>query len=238
MKKPIKGLKVAFFSSGSYLVMGALLLVAKVLYSTKIVPMMSEELFIRLSKPIFIGFVLFVALFVHKIVGNIISWYKDYISGSTKTTADDELIPLLRRVINSIIWIIAALVILPLYGVKIGSLLTTLGFGSLAVALAAKDTFAKIIAGIWIMVDRPFKLGDKIKLPSGEVVIVKDIGLRDSRFLGNEKNEPVIIIVPNVELSNKKIINFTYGGKFRVPVSEKKKKVLRLKGGSDCEKVR
>ncbi len=99
---------------------------------------------------------------------------------------------------------------MPFYGVNISALVTALGVGSLAIALAAQDTIANIIAGFLIMVDAPFKIGDKIKLPSGEMVKVLDIGVRRSKFLSEDN---AIIIVPNVDLSKNKITNYTYGGK-------------------------
>ena len=58
------------------------------------------------------------------------------------------------------------------------------------------------------MIDRPFRMGDKVKIPSGEIVTVLDIGIRRSTFLSDEK---AVIIVPNLDLSKSKIINYTYG---------------------------
>ena len=58
------------------------------------------------------------------------------------------------------------------------------------------------------MIDIPFRVGDKIKLPSGEIVEVLDVGVRRSKFLSGEK---AIIIVPNLDLSKSKIINYTFG---------------------------
>ena len=50
-------------------------------------------------------------------------------------------------------------------------------------------------------------VGDKIKLPSGEIVDVKEVGIRRSKFLLEDQ---AIIIVPNVDLSKNKIVNFSY----------------------------
>ncbi|MFH1848359.1 MAG: mechanosensitive ion channel domain-containing protein, partial [Candidatus Omnitrophota bacterium] len=77
----------------------------------------------------------------------------------------------------------------------------------LAIALAAQDTIANIIAGFLIMIDNPFSIGDCIKLPSGEKVKVLDIGIRRSKF---ESEDGAMVIVPNLELSKSKIINYTY----------------------------
>jgi small-conductance mechanosensitive channel len=95
-----------------------------------------------------------------------------------------------------------------MFGVNISALITTLGITSLAIALAAQDTIANIISGFLIMIDRPFRIGDRIKLPSGEPVSVLDIGVRRSRFLGEDGS---VIIVPNLDLSKSKIVNITYG---------------------------
>ncbi len=57
------------------------------------------------------------------------------------------------------------------------------------------------------MIDRSFKIGDRIKLPTGELVEVLDIGVRRSKFLSEDK---AIVIVPNLDLSKKKIVNYTY----------------------------
>ena len=78
---------------------------------------------------------------------------------------------------------------------------------SLAVALAAQDTIANLIAGFLIMVDQPFRVGDRIKLPSGEIVTVKEVGIRRSKFFLEDQ---AIIIVPNLDLSKNKIVNFSY----------------------------
>ncbi|MBN3041274.1 MAG: mechanosensitive ion channel, partial [Candidatus Omnitrophica bacterium] len=84
---------------------------------------------------------------------------------------------------------------------------------SLAIALAAQDTIANIISGFMIMIDRPFRVKDIIKLPSGEKVEVLEIGVRRSRFLSEEK---AIIIVPNLELSKSKIVNYTYAEEYKI----------------------
>ena len=118
------------------------------------------------------------------------------------------MIPILSRSIKILLWVVVLLVILPFYGINISALVTALGVSSLAIALAAQDTISNIIAGFMIMVDRPFRLGDKIKLSSGEIVIVYDIGVRRSKFIFEDS---AIIIIPNTDLSRSKIINYTYG---------------------------
>ncbi len=177
-------------------------------YKLNIAPLISEQLQQDLRKYIGTIFVACMAFIIQRIAGAALSWYQKNIAVKTETKLDEQLVPLVRRTLKVIIWIIALLIILPFYGVNINALIATLGVGSLAVALAAQDTIANIIAGYLIMIDAPFRQGDKIKLPSGEIVKVLDIGVRRSKFLSEDK---AIIIVPNLDLSKNKIINYTYG---------------------------
>lgn len=177
-------------------------------YRMRIVPLISVGLERDLKKYIGTIFVVCVAFIIQRIAGATLSWYKENIAAKTLSKLDDQLIPLFGRVLKTAIWVIALLVILPFYGININALIAALGVGSLAIALAAQDTIANIIAGFLIMLDSPFRIGDKIKLPSGEMVEVLDIGIRRSKFLSEDK---AIIIVPNVDLSKNKIINYTYG---------------------------
>lgn len=181
-----------------------------VFYKIKIAPTISGELHQALKKYIGTIFVILVSFIIQRIAGAVLLWYKENIASKTKTKLDDKLIPLLGRSVKTIIWVIAFLIILPFYGINITALIAALGVSSLAIALAAQDTIANVIAGFLIMVDAPFKIGDKIKIPSGETVKVLDIGVRRSKFLGEEN---AIIIVPNVDLSKSRIVNYTYGSR-------------------------
>ena len=197
VKRSFLPLTIFFLFSGGY-----------VLYKVKIAGTLSPETSENLKKYIATLFIMCVSFLIQRIAGAIILWYKENLTDKTKTKLDDKLIPILKRTVNVIIWVIALLVILPLYGVNINALIATLGVGSLAIALAAQDTIANIIAGFLIMIDTPFRVGDRIKIPSGEIVKVLDIGVRRSKFLSEEK---AIIIVPNLDLSKSKIVNYTYG---------------------------
>jgi len=153
-------------------------------------------------------FILIIAFIIHKISAAFVEWYKENIAKITKTKLDDKFIMIVRRTIKISIWTLAFLIILPFYGVNINALIAALGVTSLAIALAAQDTIANVIAGFLIMVDAPFRDGDTIKIPSGETVKVLEIGVRRSTFLSKEE---AIIILPNLDLSKSKIINYTYG---------------------------
>jgi small-conductance mechanosensitive channel len=138
--------------------------------------------------------------------------------------------PLARNLISVLVILLAAAIVMEHFSINVGSLLVSLGVGSLAVALAAQDTIANIIAGVIIAIDQPFRVGDRIQLPNGTLADVQMIGLRSTRILDFDNN---FLIVPNSELVKSTIINFAYPThKVRVLVS------FTLPFGTDTNKVR
>jgi len=178
-----------------------------VFYRLKVSVNFSEELNAELRKYIGTLAVLVIAYLVQGVITNSLSWYGKNIAAKTETELDDKLIPIMTRTVRVLIWVLAFIVILPFYGINISALVAALGVGSLAIALAAQDTIANVIAGFLIMVDSPFKIGDRIKLPSGDIAIAAEVGLRRSKFIAEDKSR--IFIVPNVDLSKSKLENFT-----------------------------
>ncbi len=125
----------------------------------------------------------------------------------TSTRVNEALLPLVNRVINIILALIAIIIILDHFGQDVSSLVVSLGVGSLAIALAAQDTLSNMIGGFVIMLDRPFRVGDRIQLPSGEMGDVHEIGIRSTKILDFDNN---LVIVPNAELVKSRITNFSY----------------------------
>jgi len=161
-----------------------------------------------LDKAFFVAAIALLAYWITSVTGAFLQWYGDKMAERTHTTLDDDFMPLMRKLAGIVIWVIALVVILNYLGVSITAMLATLGVGSLAIALAAQDTIANVIAGFLIVIDRPFRLGDRIMLPTGEKVEVLRIGNRRSKFRAEDGS---IVIVPNVDLSKSKIVNYTYG---------------------------
>lgn len=84
-------------------------------------------------------------------------------------------------------------------------LLTALGVGGLAVALALQDTLANFFAGIHIIVENPISLGDYIKLSSGEDGVVSDIGWRTTRLRTGANNT---VVIPNTKITSGILTNY------------------------------
>ena len=114
-------------------------------------------------------------------------------------------------------------------GVPVAPLLTTLGIGSLAVALALQETLANFFAGLHLLADRPVRPGDYIKIHDGEEGFVETIGWRSSRLRTTKNN---IVIVPNQKLSQAILTNF------HLPVSNVAMTVaITVAVGSDADAV-
>jgi small-conductance mechanosensitive channel len=84
-------------------------------------------------------------------------------------------------------------------------MLTALGVGGLAVALALQDSLSNLFAGMHLLMERPIRVGDYIKISSGEEGFVSDIGWRTTKLRQPSNN---IVIVPNNKLSTSIITNY------------------------------
>ncbi|WP_035587565.1 mechanosensitive ion channel family protein [Hippea jasoniae] len=116
-----------------------------------------------------------------------------------------SFVPFFNKFIKTSIVIIGFVLIVQQWGYNIGAIITGLGIGGLAVALAAKDTLANMFGGLTIILDRPFKIGDWVKIGSTEG-IVEDIGFRSTRIRTFEKS---LISLPNSIIANTAIENFS-----------------------------
>lgn len=156
---------------------------------------------------LYIAGVIIVIKILLGIVREIIDWRLEKVSADGTSNLKLTLGPLTSKVMNILVGLVAVIIILDHFGINIGSLLVSLGVGSLAVALAAQDTLANMIAGFVILVDRPFRVGDRIELIPGITGDVLEIGLRSTRVLNFDNNA---IVIPNADLIKGKIVNYAY----------------------------
>ncbi|MFE2263631.1 mechanosensitive ion channel family protein [Streptomyces griseosporeus] len=100
---------------------------------------------------------------------------------------------------------IGFLVVLQTLGISIAPLLTALGVGGLAVALALQDTLANLFAGVHILASKTVQPGDYIRLSSGEEGYVEDINWRQTTVRALSNN---LIVIPNGQLAKANMTNF------------------------------
>lgn len=99
-------------------------------------------------------------------------------------------------------------------GFNVTSLIAGLGVAGLALGFAAKDTLANFIAGVTILWDRPFRVGDRVEA-DGEFGQVKKITLRSTRIHTADNK---VVIIPNQNIVNNKIINHTMQASLRMVI--------------------
>jgi small-conductance mechanosensitive channel len=146
--------------------------------------------------------------FVAQFLTNFFRWYGQEITSKTETKLDDQLMPFFRRVAMIILNMIGLIILFAHFGVDVSALVTTLGIGSLAIALAAQAALSDTISGFVIMIDRPFRIGDRIEISDlntwGDVV---DIGLRSSRIRTRDNR---MVIIPNSVIAKSLVVNYAY----------------------------
>ena len=108
-------------------------------------------------------------------------------------------------VVTVVIWIVGILVMLSGLGVSITPILTALGVGGLAVALALQDTLSNFFAGLHLLMDKPLRVGDFVKLESGQEGYVEDIGWRTTRIRMLPNN---MVIIPNNKITQSILTNY------------------------------
>ncbi|MEO9803472.1 MAG: mechanosensitive ion channel family protein [Reichenbachiella sp.] len=134
---------------------------------------------------------------------NIVDVYLNRFVGRTESTLDDQLVPLVRKVLRVGIVVIGGLVILDSLDVPILPLLTGLSIGGLAFALAAQDTIKNFFGSLMIFIDKPFQIGDWIV--SGEIDgTVEEVGFRSTRIRTFRNS---VVYVPNGQLADSTIDN-------------------------------
>jgi small-conductance mechanosensitive channel len=110
----------------------------------------------------------------------------------------EQLLPIVRNSLKTFAIVVAVLLTLQNLGLNISSLIASLGITGLALALAAQDTLANFFGAIVILVDKPFRIGDVIKLDAHEGT-VETIGFRSTRVRTAEGH---LITIPNKTVGN------------------------------------
>jgi small-conductance mechanosensitive channel len=156
---------------------------------------------------IFVGIVIATSVLLVRVLDAVLKHEMARHAKKSNSRVDEALFLLVNRLVKIFVATFATITVLAQFGIHIDSILVFLGGGSVAIALAAQDTLSNMLAGFLIMIDRPFRVGDRIKLPSGEVGDVFEIGLRTTRILDFDNN---LIITPNGDLVKSKVVNYSY----------------------------
>jgi len=157
--------------------------------------------FSKIIMSFIVGFIIyFVIIFVDTFIefwGT--SWAKNRKSGI------DAMLPLIHK-LSKVVFIIAGLIfILNIWDKDVTGFVAGLGVEGIVLGFALKDSLGNIFGGIAIILDRTYKVGDRIKIDSGESGIVYDVGLRSTKIKTWDND---ILIIPNGKMANSKIQNY------------------------------
>ena len=121
----------------------------------------------------------------------------------TETDLDDVLLPIARRGVRTIVWVVAIIMALDNAGYDITTVLAGLGVAGMAFALAAKDSLSNLFGGFTIFTDKPFGLKDRIKI-AGFDGTVTEIGMRSTRLKNLDGR---MVTIPNSKISDNSVEN-------------------------------
>jgi small-conductance mechanosensitive channel len=108
-------------------------------------------------------------------------------------------------VVKAVVYVLGVLIMLNYLGISIAPIITALGVGGLAMALALQDTLSNLFAGMNIMAEQTIRVGDFVRLETGQEGYVEDISWRTTRIRMLPNN---MVIVPNNKLSQSVLTNY------------------------------
>lgn len=161
---------------------------------------------------IFFAFlIILLASIANSIVNSFLPYIERNLAAKTKTAVDNVILDLFKKFSGIIIFTIGAILALDAMGFNIMPFVAGAGVAGIAIGFAAKDTLSNLIAGVLLIIDRPFEVGDRIEVWSapknaatwGDVI---DIGLRATKI---RTTDNIVIVIPNNEIMKRDIINYT-----------------------------
>jgi len=206
-----------------------LLIVTGVYLAIRSLPL-HEKLILITSGVIYIILVVIVCNLIYHIIDELMRWYVAGQEDTAGAAMSRQMMPVAEKIVSLFLMGAALIVVLKHFSYDIFSLVTALGIGSLAIGMAAKDTLAHMISGFTIMLDRPFRIGDRIQLVGGQIGDVTDIGLRSTKIKTPDNQ---LLIIPNSDLCNTMLTNQAF------PNSRAKGRInIGVAYGSDVDQVK
>ncbi|MFC1686767.1 mechanosensitive ion channel family protein [Nanoarchaeota archaeon] len=167
---------------------------------------------------------------VARAVDVIIEVWGNTFTKKTQSKLDDVLLPLFHKASKVIFVIIAILWVLSLWKINITPYLAGAGIIGLVLGFALQDSLKNILGGVSLALDNNFNIGDAVRLETGELGTIKDLGLRSTKMLTYD-NE--VIFIPNGQLANMRIHNY-------IKPNARVRKIVdfSVEYGSNTEKVK
>ncbi|MBI5204673.1 MAG: mechanosensitive ion channel family protein [Nitrospirae bacterium] len=169
------------------------------LYTGIAISELPERYVFYLSRTINVIVILSITIAAANLAGKI---FRNYVQKSNLPVPTTGLA---YGILKGTILALGLLIILSFLGISITPLITALGVGGLAVALALQDTLANLFAGMHILVEKSIRVGDFIKLETGQEGYVEDITWRTTRIKMLPNN---MVVIPNNKLAQSIVTNY------------------------------
>lgn len=179
-------------------VVGGVFLAFKVLVMTP-----SATTFV--SQVIFIVFLLAVTWLITRMFDVLVETFLRPLASKTETKLDDQIIPIISTMVKVSIWVMVIIVMLSEMGYDVLSLITGLGVGGAAIAIAAKESLGQMFGGFSIFMNKPYQMDDAI-IYKGIEGTVEEVGLRMTTMRTVEDSR---LLIPNSEISNNLLENLS-----------------------------
>ena len=179
------------------------------------------------DRVILVVFLLVVTWLVIRLLDVIIKGILSPLVDKTESRLDDQIIPVVSNLIKAAIWIMVVIVMLSELGYDVFSLITGLGLGGVAIAMAAKDTIGHMFGGFNIFMNKPFQIDDIVNFKGTEAV-VEQVGLRMTTMRTWDTTR---IYVPNSDIANSVMENISAREGRRVVHG------IRISGDTPADKI-
>lgn len=155
---------------------------------------------------IYLIIILDVAWLIVRTIDGLIEEYIVPIVEESESNLDDAILPIARRGFKVIVWVIAVVVGLNNAGYDVATVLAGLGIGGVALAIGARTTIMNIFGGLSVLINQPFKIGDRIQI-NGHDGYVQEIGLSNTRL--RTFIDDYLVTIPNKVFTDKEVVNIS-----------------------------
>jgi MscS family membrane protein len=135
----------------------------------------------KVDKVLLFTMILVLTWMVARLLNDLITEYIVPLTEKSDSKLDDQLLPILRKILSIVVWVLGIVIALDNVGYNVGTIIAGLGIGGLAFAFAAQETIANFFGGVTIFIDSPFVIDDRIKI-TGFDGWVREVGLRTTKL--------------------------------------------------------
>ena len=184
-----------------------LVMIFSLYFATRGLGLLSDTLWIVLQDIYFVLFFGILFYILWKLLDFSTERYRAQLDPDIDIESLNAIITLIDRVSRILLSTIYVVIVLGHFGIAITGIAAMLGFLALALSLAAQDTLSDAISGFLILVDQPFRVGDRIEISElGTWGDVADIGTRTTRILTTDNR---MVIVPNSTIGKSQVVNYS-----------------------------